>query len=68
MVVSNQVNIWREIEAGEAGIVTIDTRDGIEDALTRWNELSPDCRADDAARTPWHALKRILTFIPCHRG
>jgi len=44
VVVTNQVNIWREIEASEAGIVTMDTLEGIQEALTRWNELSPDLR------------------------
>jgi glycosyltransferase involved in cell wall biosynthesis len=40
VVVSDQVNIWREIEASQAGLVTVDTVDGIKDALTRWNQLS----------------------------
>jgi glycosyltransferase involved in cell wall biosynthesis len=51
VVVSNQVNIWREIEAGQAGIVTVDTLDGIKDALTRWNQLSPQQRQAMRDRT-----------------
>ncbi len=51
VVVSNQVNIWREIEAGQAGIVTVDTFEGIKDALALWNQLSPAQRQGMRDRT-----------------
>jgi glycosyltransferase involved in cell wall biosynthesis len=50
VVVSNQVNIWREIDEGEAGIVTVDTREGVEHAISRWNELSPEMRREMGER------------------
>jgi glycosyltransferase involved in cell wall biosynthesis len=40
VIISDQVNIWREIESGECGFVTKDTRSGIEKALLRWENLS----------------------------
>ena len=40
VILSNKVNIWREIESCKAGIVTSDTREGIEEALMRWDMLS----------------------------
>jgi glycosyltransferase involved in cell wall biosynthesis len=51
-LVSNQVNIWREIEAGHAGFVAPDTVEGTEDNLRRWLAQSPAqlSALSDAAR------------------
>ena len=43
-LISDKVNVWREIEADGAGMVAADTVDGTEKNLLRWLEL------DDAAR------------------
>ncbi len=44
VLISNRVNIWREIEADGAGLVEPDTRSGTERLLERWLELTPDER------------------------
>lgn len=40
VLISNQVNIWREIEAAGAGLVADDTPAGTRDLLARWAALS----------------------------
>ncbi|MBC8065065.1 MAG: glycosyltransferase [Chlorobia bacterium] len=40
VLVSNKVNIWREIESDISGLVAEDTKDATADMLTKWNELS----------------------------
>lgn len=40
VMISNQVNIWREIETGGAGLVADNTLDGTSTLLKRWNALS----------------------------
>jgi glycosyltransferase involved in cell wall biosynthesis len=42
VVVSNKVNIWREIAAYRAGMVCEDTVEGTNAALESWSELSPE--------------------------
>jgi glycosyltransferase involved in cell wall biosynthesis len=44
VLISDKVNIWREIEADNAGLVTPDTLDGTVSLLERWLALSPDAR------------------------
>lgn len=46
-LISNRINIWREIEADKAGLVADDTRDGTAALLNAWRDLPP---ADRAAR------------------
>ena len=41
VIVSNKVNIWREIAAHEAGFVGEDTMDGTTAMLSRWSMLTP---------------------------
>ena len=41
VLISDKVNIWREIEADTAGLFADDTVSGIESLLTRWFALSP---------------------------
>ncbi|OAJ51561.1 transferase [Paraburkholderia ginsengiterrae] len=48
-LISDKVNVWREIEADGAGLVAADTVDGTEKNLVRWLEL------DDAARDAMRA-------------
>ncbi len=40
VLISNQVNIWREIKAAGAGIVANDTEEGTLELLMKWDELN----------------------------
>lgn len=40
VLISNQVNIWREIEAEGGGIVVNDTSEGVVELLSRWVALT----------------------------
>ncbi|WP_229755320.1 glycosyltransferase [Hymenobacter cavernae] len=42
VLISNQVNIWREIEEAGGGIVADDTADGAQAMLAQWMQLSPE--------------------------
>ncbi len=42
VMISNQVNIWREIEQAGAGFVAEDDLEGVISLLTSWNQLSRD--------------------------
>ena len=44
VLISDKVNIWREIEADNAGLVAPDTLDGTVSLLERWLALSADAR------------------------
>jgi glycosyltransferase involved in cell wall biosynthesis len=48
VLISNKVNIWREIEADGAGIVRDDTLEGTVDGLATWLAMTPG--AQDAMR------------------
>jgi glycosyltransferase involved in cell wall biosynthesis len=39
VLISREVNIWREIEAANAGLVAPDTLEGTTSLLTRWQQL-----------------------------
>ncbi|MFD1467647.1 glycosyltransferase [Hymenobacter caeli] len=41
VLISNQINIWREIEAAGAGLVADATPAGTHGLLTRWSALTP---------------------------
>jgi glycosyltransferase involved in cell wall biosynthesis len=49
VLISNKINIWREIEADRAGIVENDDQRGTSQLLTRW------LASDEAARTAMRA-------------
>jgi glycosyltransferase involved in cell wall biosynthesis len=36
VLISNQVNIWREIQQSEGGIIDIDTQEGTERLIEKW--------------------------------
>jgi glycosyltransferase involved in cell wall biosynthesis len=44
-LISNKVNIWREVEADGAGLVEPDTLEGTEALLRRWLALDADARS-----------------------
>ncbi len=52
VLISNKVNIWREIEGDGAGLVEPDTEAGITQLLSRWQQLDSTARAtmSDAAQ------------------
>jgi glycosyltransferase involved in cell wall biosynthesis len=45
VLISNQINIWREIEKDGGGLVGDDTSEGAENVLRRWASLSTEDRA-----------------------
>jgi len=49
VLISDKVNIWREIAESRAGLVASDTVEGIVDLLTRWSALAPAERAEMSA-------------------
>ncbi len=49
VLISNQVNIWREIEESHVGLVEPDTLDGTHRLLARWLRMPADERACMAA-------------------
>jgi len=51
VLISNQVNIWPEIEQDRAGLVEEDTQDGTDRLLQRWFDLPPAERDAMASRT-----------------
>lgn len=46
VLITDKVNIWREIEATGSGLVETDTPEGIDRLLTRWLALSPQQRGE----------------------
>jgi glycosyltransferase involved in cell wall biosynthesis len=56
VLISDKVNIWREVKEDGAGIVTTDTVEGTIDALTKW--LRMDANATRAMRE-----QAIATFM-----
>lgn len=42
VLISNQINIWREIDEDRAGLVADDTLAGTEHLFQKWESLSPD--------------------------
>lgn len=51
VLISDKVNIWREIEADGVGFVATDTVDGTESSLRRWLTLDAKARHEMTART-----------------
>ncbi len=42
VIISNKVNIWREIESYEAGLIAEDTLDGTVASLDRWQQMTAE--------------------------
>ena len=51
VLISDQVNIWREIQEDRVGLVEPDTLAGTHDLLVRWFSMPEDERARMASRT-----------------
>ena len=58
-LISDKVNIWREIEADGAGLIAPDTLEGTTDLLDRWLALSDDGRAEMRERARACFLSRF---------
>jgi glycosyltransferase involved in cell wall biosynthesis len=58
VLISDKVNIWREIVEDDAGLAETDTEEGTSRLLTRWLSLAP------AERLPYHA--RALSCFQRH--
>ena len=75
VLISNKVNIWREIEADAAGFVDEDTVDGTVRNLRRWLALNAQGYSDMSARAKQcfasrfhiqHAAERLVDIIQGH--
>jgi glycosyltransferase involved in cell wall biosynthesis len=44
VLISDKVNIWREIEQDGAGLVAADTQAGVHDLIGKWRALGSDAR------------------------
>ena len=64
VLISNKVNIWREIESDRAGFVGDDSVDGTERSLRRWMGLDQGERAEMGAR----ALHCFESRFQAHRA
>lgn len=76
VLISDKVNIWREIEAANAGLVAADTVDGTVRNLERWLTMSPESftamseRARACFASHFHirrAAERLIEIIQEHR-
>jgi glycosyltransferase involved in cell wall biosynthesis len=45
VLISNQINIWQEIEADKAGLVAEDNERGAQQLFRRWQSLTADEKA-----------------------
>ncbi|MDR3792600.1 MAG: glycosyltransferase [Terracidiphilus sp.] len=68
VLISNQVNIWPDIEADGVGLVDDDTQEGTERMLSRWISLDESVRAEmrDASRQAFirrYAMSRTARVI-----
>ncbi len=59
VLISNKVNIWREIEGDGAGLVAPDTEAGVTELLARWTKLDSSARASMSDAAHQSFLKRF---------
>ncbi|MFM0335450.1 glycosyltransferase [Paraburkholderia fungorum] len=64
-LISDKVNVWREIEVDGAGLVAPDTVDGTEKNLVRWLELDDTARATMRAQAhrTFNTRFRVETMV-----
>lgn len=57
VLITNKVNIWREIEAGNAGLIAEDTIAGVSGLLLKWSKLTEPQKKmmEDSARKLFEA-------------
>jgi glycosyltransferase involved in cell wall biosynthesis len=59
VLISNQVNIWREIQQDGAGLINNDDQRGINDLLLRWIKLPTDAREKIRTQTTFTFTNRF---------
>lgn len=66
VLISNQVNIWREIVAENAGVAEPDTMEGTERLLRRWAEFpqAEVSKMTERARQAFQKLYAVETAVP----
>jgi glycosyltransferase involved in cell wall biosynthesis len=65
VLISDKVNIWREIQSEAAGFVAPDTLDGTEQNLRRWLALSVDERRAFSDRASAAFVRNYTTAASC---
>jgi glycosyltransferase involved in cell wall biosynthesis len=60
VIITNKVNIWREIEGMNGGIVTNDDLDGVVEGLTKWVEL-PESQRTIMRENAFNTYKQYFT-------
>lgn len=61
VIVSNKVNIWREVETYGAGLICEDTLEGTKACLTEWQSLSAEEIAASRARSR-HCFDELFNY------
>jgi glycosyltransferase involved in cell wall biosynthesis len=66
VLISDKVNIWREIEAAESGLVAPDTREGATALLSKWLALGERQRDDmrNRAKALFHSRFDVCSIAP----
>jgi glycosyltransferase involved in cell wall biosynthesis len=59
VLISNQVNIWREIEQDGAGLISNDDQNGVNDLLVRWIQLPEAAREKIRNQTTYTFANRF---------
>lgn len=65
-LISDKVNIWREVAADGAGIVASDTLAGTRQSLRQWLNLRPEQRAEFRQRAATTFMRRYTVDAMCH--
>lgn len=60
VIISDQVNIWREIKEGNAGIVSKDTQEGTVTGLAQWLSLS-DTEKEKMGKNAYNTFKKFFS-------
>jgi glycosyltransferase involved in cell wall biosynthesis len=77
VLISDKINIWREVDADKAGFVAADTVDGTIANLRRWLSLDRTCteRMREQAQLTFHTrftidahARRLLDVLESDRG
>jgi glycosyltransferase involved in cell wall biosynthesis len=66
VLISDKVNIWREVEADGAALVAADTAEGTERSLRRWLTLSESERAGMRTRAAQSFARRFTADVTAH--
>ena len=59
VLISDKVNIWRQIDLDGAGLVELDTEAGVSDLLSRWTQLAAPARTTMGEAARYSFLKHF---------